>query len=158
MCPAWAIDPHLRGDWYHCFKFNEISSLVLFAQPKLCSFSVERRGYLSFSLRLPSQRVDTVKLGLYAHDLVRTLGHYVFSVDHGHRQSHFSAPSLFWIKRTLFRTYLFSFPLRYVITESHCTYQTHPSTIIREQRTGLGKLSLCFNKPSCASINRNKIY
>ena len=43
---------------------------------------------------------------------VRTFGYYVLSVDHGHRQSALFALSLFWIKRTLFRTYLFSFPLR----------------------------------------------
>ena len=54
----------------------------------------------------------TVKLGLYVPGLVRTFGYYVLSVDHGHRQSAFFALSLFWIKRTLFRTYLFSFPLR----------------------------------------------
>ena len=29
----------------------------------------------------------TVKLGLYVHGLVRTLGYNVLSVDHGHRQS-----------------------------------------------------------------------
>ena len=54
----------------------------------------------------------TVKLGLYIPGLVRTLGYYVLSVDHGHRQSDFFALSLFWIKLTLFRTCLFSFPLR----------------------------------------------
>ena len=53
-----------------------------------------------------------MKLGLYIPGLVRTFGYYVLSVDHGHRQSAFFALSLFWIKRTLFRTYLFSFPLR----------------------------------------------
>ena len=53
-----------------------------------------------------------VKLGLYVHGLVRTLGYYVLSVDHGHRQSDIFALSLFWIKRALFRTYLFPFPLR----------------------------------------------
>ena len=31
--------------------------------------------------------MDTVKLGLYVHDLVRTLGYYVLSVNHGQRQS-----------------------------------------------------------------------
>ena len=55
---------------------------------------------------------STVKLASYVPGLVRTLGHYVLSVDHGHRQSAFFALSLFWLKRTLFRTYLFSFPLR----------------------------------------------
>ena len=54
----------------------------------------------------------TVKLGLYVHGLVRALGYYVLFVDHGHRQSDIFALSLFWIKRTLLRTYLFSFPLR----------------------------------------------
>ena len=29
----------------------------------------------------------TVKLGLYVHGLVRTLGYYVLSVNHGQRQS-----------------------------------------------------------------------
>ena len=53
-----------------------------------------------------------MKLGLYVPGLVRTFGYYVLSVDHGHRQSTFYALSLCWIKHTLFRTYLLSFPLR----------------------------------------------
>ena len=53
---------------------------------------------------------NTVKLGLYVHGFVRTLGYYVLSVDRGHRQSDLFALSLLWIKRTLFRTYLFHFP------------------------------------------------
>ena len=59
-----------------------------------------------------SERASTVKLGLYVHGLVRTLGYCVLSVDRGHRKSDFFALSLFWIKRSLFRTHLFSFSLR----------------------------------------------
>ena len=43
-----------------------------------------------FSKAERSERVEnysTVKLGLYVHGLVRTLGYNVLSVDHGHRQS-----------------------------------------------------------------------
>ena len=34
-------------------------------------------------------KINTVKLGLYVHGIVRTLGYCVLSVDHGHRQSDF---------------------------------------------------------------------
>ena len=50
-----------------------------------------------------------MKLGLYVHGLVHTLGYYLLSVDRGHHQSDFFALSLFWIKRTLERTF-FHFP------------------------------------------------
>ena len=79
---------------------------------------------------------STVKLGLYVPGLVRTFGYYVLSVDHGHCQSAFFALSLFWIKRTLFRKYLYSFPLR-----------------VRNNRVSLyaGNACIC---PSAASVRR----
>ena len=65
-----------------------------------------------FCFKKKLMSLNTVKLGLYVPGLVRTFGYYVLSVDHGHCQSAFFALSLVWIKRTLFRTYLLSFPLR----------------------------------------------
>ena len=42
------------------------------------------------------KKSHTVKLGLYVHGLVRTLGYYVRSVDHGHRPTDTFALSLFF--------------------------------------------------------------
>ena len=89
----------------------------------------------------------TVKLGLYVHGLVRTLGYSVLSVDHGHRQS--ENMYFFRIRRTERGTksditYQFSL-------QEHCFALSF--VLFSDHKHVIQPFSFDFNFPACSQVH-----